>query len=309
MFNFNTSIPFIKYRKVFYSISIAIIVIGIGVGLIRGFNFGIDFTGGTKIQFNMGREVELADVKEVLADNDIQADIIYAGEQHEKVIIKTVTAMDNEARNKFYTSMEDKFQPQLSEGEEFVESSNLIGPSVGEMLKKNAIKAMLIAALAMLIYIAIRFEWRFGVSAIIDLMHDVLVLIAFYGLFHMQINSPFIAGMLIVVGYSINDTIVVFDRIRENKKYMKKRELAETIDKSINQTIGRSIMTSVTTIVAIVPLFIMGGDAIREFTLPLLVGVIAGTFSSITMASPIYYDLVRVTERSKYASQVKHSGK
>ena len=305
MFNINTSIPFIKYRKFFYLISVAIIVVGIGVGLIRGFNFGIDFTGGTKIQFNMGREVELSDVKDVLAANDIQADIIYAGEQHEKVIIKTVTAMDNAARNEFYASMEDKFKPQLAEGAEFVESSNLIGPSVGEMLKQNAIKAMLLAALAMLIYVAIRFEWRFGVSAIIDLMHDVLILLAFYGLFHMQINSPFIAGMLIVVGYSINDTIVVFDRIRENKKYMKKRELAETIDKSINQTMGRSIMTSVTTIVAIIPLFVMGGDAIREFTLPLLVGVIAGTFSSITMASPLYYDLVRVTDRPKYGGKTK----
>ncbi|WP_130863682.1 protein translocase subunit SecF [Bacilliculturomica massiliensis] len=300
MLNVNTNIPFIKYRKYFYLISIALIIIGIGVGLIRGFNFGIDFTGGTKIQFNMGQQVELDDVKAVLKDNDIQADVIYAGENHEKVIIKTTAALDNDARNAFYASMEKKFDPKLPEGDVFVESSNLIGPSVGEMLKSNAIKAVLLAAVAMLIYIAIRFEWKFGVAAILDLLHDVLLLMAFYGLFHVQINSPFIAGMLIVVGYSINDTIVVFDRIRENLKFMKKNKMDELIDKSINQTIGRSIMTSVTTIIAIVPLFVLGGDSIREFTLPLLVGVTAGTVSSITMASPIYYDLCNLLNKPKY---------
>lgn len=298
MLNINTNIPFIKYRKIFYIVSIAIMVIGIAVGCIRGFNMGIDFTGGTKIQFNMGREVELADVKDVLKANDMQADVIYAGEAHEKVIIKTTTAMNNDSRNEFYAAMEEKFKPELKDGDTFVESSNLIGPSVGEMLKKNAVKAVLFAAIAMLIYIAIRFEWRFGVAAIVDLLHDVLVLLAFYGLFHVQINSPFIAGMLIVVGYSINDTIVVFDRIRENQKYMKKQD--ELIDKSINQTLGRSLMTSITTIVAIIPLFVLGGDSIREFTLPLLVGVTAGTISSITTASPLYYDLCRLMDKPKY---------
>lgn len=303
MFNIDTNIPFIKFRKFFYIVSIAIMVIGVGVGLVRGFNFGIDFTGGTKIQFNMGQEVALTDVKQVLKENDIDADVLYAGEQNEKVIIKTTKALDNDARNKFYADMEKQFDPKLTEGSDFVESSTLIGPSVGQMLKSNAIKAVLIAALAMLIYIAIRFEWRFGVAAIIDLLHDVVVLIAFYGLFNIQINSPFIAGMLIVVGYSINDTIVVFDRIRENHRYFKKNKMDELIDRSINQTLGRSIMTSLTTIMAIIPLFVLGGDSIREFTLPLIVGVSAGTISSISMASPLYYDICRLLDRPKYKSK------
>lgn len=300
MLNINTNIPFIKYRKFFYIVSVAIMVIGIGVGLVRGFNMGIDFTGGTKIQLNIGYQVELADVKEVLKANDIEADVQYAGTENEKVIIKTTKALDNDARNKFYSEMEEKVQPQLTGEDTFVESSNLIGPSIGDMLKKNAVKAVLLAALAMLIYIAVRFEWRFGVAAIIDLLHDVLVLLAFYGLFNLQINSPFIAGMLIVVGYSINDTIVVFDRIRENSHLMNKNKMDELVDRSINQTLGRSIMTSLTTIVAIVPLFVMGGDSIREFTLPLIIGVTMGTISSISMASPMYYDIFNLTNKKKY---------
>ena len=301
MLNIKTNIPFMKYRKIFYLVSVALIILGLGVGLIRGFNFGIDFTGGTKIQFNMGKEVALEDVKAVLKEHDIQADVIYAGEQNEKVIIKTTNAMTNDTRNAFYEAIGEKFS---LEGE-FVESSNLIGPSVGELLKKNAIKAVLLAAVAMLAYIAVRFEWKFGVAAILDLLHDVLILLAFYGLFHVQINSPFIAGMLIVVGYSINDTIVVFDRIRENVAYGKRSKMDELIDKSINQTIGRSIMTSITTIVAIIPLYVLGGDSIREFTLPLIVGVTAGTISSITMASSLYYDLCNMIARPKYKGKQK----
>ena len=295
-----TNIPFIQYRKFFYIVSVGIMILGLAVGMIRGFNMGIDFTGGTKIQFNMGQEVALNDVKDVLKTESIKADVIYAGQNNEKVIIKTTAAMDNQARAAFYDAMEKKFSPKLEKGQEFVESSNLIGPSVGEMLKKNAVKAVILASVAMLIYIAVRFEWKFGVAAIVDLLHDVLILLAFYGLFNVQINSPFIAGMLIVVGYSINDTIVVFDRIRENQKYMKKNRMDELIDKSINQTLGRSIMTSLTTIIAIVPLFVLGGDSIREFTLPLIVGVTAGTVSSISMASPLYYDLCRLTEKRRY---------
>ena len=152
----------------------------------------------------------------------------------------------------------------------------------------------------MLIYVIIRFEWKFGVAAIASIIHDVLVMIAFYGLFHVTINNPFIAAVLTIVGYSINDTIVIFDRIRENLGLMKKNKLEELIDTSINQTLVRSLMTSVTTIVAIIPLFILGGDTIRQFTLPLIVGIIAGAASSIFIASPIYYQLCIIKEGSKY---------
>ena len=179
------------------------------------------------------------------------------------------------------------------------------GPSVGDMLKKNAVKAVLIASVGMLIYISLRFEWKFGLSAIIAVLHDVFVLIAFYGVFHMPINNPFIAAVLTIVGYSIMDTIVIFDRVRENLNIMKRSKLEELIDHSINQTLGRSLMTSVATVVAIIPLCIMGGDIIRDFTLPLIIGIVAGTCSSIFIASPIYYQLCLATGGSKYKAKAK----
>ena len=152
----------------------------------------------------------------------------------------------------------------------------------------------------MLIYIAVRFEWRFGVAAIIALLHDAAVLFAFYGLFHVQMNSPFIAGLLIIIGYSINDTIVVFDRVRENRGFMKKIRLETVINESVNQSISRAFMTSITTALAIIPLIIICGDAIRAFALPLLAGVLCGTFSSLCLASAFYYEIHRLTKKNRY---------
>ena len=158
----------------------------------------------------------------------------------------------------------------------------------------------------MLVYIRIRFrQWRFGAAALLGDLHDVLIVVSFYAIFQVTVNNPFIAGILTVVGYSINDTIVVFDRIRENLKYMKRGTLVETIDRSISQTLGRSLMTSATTILVMVPMLIMAGDAIREFVTPLMVGILAGTYSSICMCSPLYYEFSTMGKVSKYERQVK----
>ena len=162
----------------------------------------------------------------------------------------------------------------------------------------------------MLIYIRFRFsQWKFGGAALLGVVHDVLIVIAFYAIFNVTVNNPFIAGILTVVGYSINDTIVIFDRIRENIRYLRKGNTEEIIDKSITQTLGRSLMTSVTTLIVMVPLLIMAGEAIREFVLPLMVGVIAGAYSSITICSPLYYEFARPASVSKYEKEVKKNKK
>lgn len=303
MFSINRELSFIKNRKIFYIISITLIIIGLSVGFIRGFNFGIDFTGGTMFQIDMGQEVPVADINKVLKANNITADVVHAGEQNQEVIIKTVQALDTAAREKLLNNIYAEFDIT----EKAVLSVEQFGPSVGDMLKENAVKAVAIASIGMLIYIIVRFEWKFGVAAICSVVHDVLMLIAFYGLFHIPINNPFIAAVLTVVGYSINDTIVVFDRIRENLGLMKKNQTEELIDRSINQTLVRSIMTSLTTIVAIIPLFVLGGETIRQFTLPLIVGITAGTASSILIASPIYYQLVQATGGPKYKAKKSKS--
>jgi len=179
----------------------------------------------------------------------------------------------------------------------------LFGPAVSQELRNNAVMAILIASLGILLYIIIRFEWKFGVATLIGIGHDVLFVLAFYAIFSITINNPFIAGVLTVVGYSINDTIVIFDRVRENLGFMKRNKTEEIIDKSANQVLGRSIMTSVSTLIVMLPLMLMTSPAISEFILPLMVGVIVGTLSSLGICSPIYYELAQAMGGSKYKAK------
>lgn len=295
-FQFKREFNFIKYRKIFYLIAVALIVAGIGTGMLRGFNWGIDFTGGTMMQFEMGKRVQVADVEKVLKDNDIDGTIVHAGEGNTQIIIKTTQSLENEERNILFEDIYEKF----GIGENNLLAVEQFSASVGSLLKMNAFKALLIATIGMLVYIIIRFEWKFGIAAVASLIHDVLMMIAFYGLFHIPINNPFIAAILTIIGYSVNDTIVIFDRIRENLKIMRKTKMEELIDKSINQTIVRSLMTSLTTIVAIIPLLILGGETIREFVTPLMVGIVAGAVSSITISNPVYYEIDRMVNKPKY---------
>lgn len=290
------SFSYLKHRKLFYLVSVFVILVGISTGMIRGWNLGIDFTGGTMIQLDMGKYVTEAEVQKILKSQSIDAEVVNAGEENEQIIIRTTQALDNAARQ----SVLEQFSSEYGLTKESVLAVEQFGPSVGDMLKKNAVRAVLIASVFMLIYVAVRFEWKFGVAAILAILHDVMILFSVYGLFHIPINNPFIAAILTIVGYSINDTIVVFDRIRENLKVMKKTKLEELIDTSINQTLIRSIMTSATTVVAIIPLFILGGETIRNFTFPLIVGIIAGTGSSIFIASPIYFEINKALDKPKY---------
>ncbi len=290
---------FLGRRKIFYIVSASIIVLGIGLGLIRGFNFGIDFTGGTMLQLNNGKVVELDAVNDVLSSHGISADIQFAGESNQKIIIKTTDVIDNDLRSVITSELRERLGITVNEAE-YIEQAGLIGPSVGTQLKSNAIKACIIAGIAILIYVAIRFELRFGIAAVMALIHDTLMLFAVYGILHIQMNSPFIAGLLIVIGYSINDTIVIFDRIRENINTHKKTRMDTICNLSINQSISRSIMTSLTTLIAILPMLIMCGSAIREFVIPLIAGVVFGTVSSLCLATAFYFDLVRLTKKNRY---------
>ncbi|MBQ8589170.1 MAG: protein translocase subunit SecF [Firmicutes bacterium] len=299
MKTFLSNYLYVEKRKYAYLLSMILIVAGIGIGVVRGFNMGIDFTGGTMIQLNMGETVDGGELESLIRDQGIQANVTHAGEEGHSVIIKTTIAMDTDARTDLIEAIRNEYGISAAD-EEFIDNSTYIGPSIGELLKKNAVKALGFAAAGMLVYIIIRFEWMSAASAILALLHDVLVMIAFYGFFHVQINSPFIAAILTGVGYSINNTIVIYDRVRENKRLMKKNRLNELINHSITQTLSRTVMTSLTTAAAIIPLYVMGGSVIREFLLPLLVGVVGGTYSSIFIATPLYYDLYHLIHKPKY---------
>ena len=300
------SFSFIKNRKIFYIISAVIIILGMGMSLVRGLNYGIDFTGGTMIQVDMHKEVPISEVEDAIDEFNLDPSIIYAGENNTQVVIKTIESLDNEKRAEVVDALGESFGVT----EEDVLASEQFGQSVGDELKKNAVKAVVIASIGMLIYIIFRFKsWKYGFSAVVGVAHDVLMVIAFYGIFGFTVNNPFIAAILTLVGYSINDTIVIFDRIRENKQLYKKDGCEVNIDRSINSTLNRTIMTSLTTLVVMIPLCIMVSASIREFIIPLMAGVIVGCYSSIFVCSPLYYDLCRSGEESKYQKQTKSKGK
>ena len=300
----NKTFSFIKNRKIYYIISSAIIIVGLVFGLIGGLNYGIDFTGGTMIQVDMHKEVPVSEIEKTLEGFMEDPSIIYAGENNTQVVIKTIESLDNENRSLAIDALEAEFGITDKD----VLASEQFGPSVGDELKLNALKAVLIASIGMLIYIIFRFKsWQYGMSAIIGVVHDVLMVIAFYCIFGFTVNNPFIAAILTLVGYSINDTIVIFDRIRDNRRLYKKDALEVNIDRSINTTLNRTIMTSLTTLVVMIPLCIMVSASIREFIIPLMIGVIVGCYSSIFVCSPALYDLSR--EESKYEKQIKASKK
>ena len=286
-FQIKRDLHFIKHRKIFYIVTVAIMVVGLAFGVVRGLNYGIDFTGGTMIQVDMGKQVAVSDVEKSIEKYNLDPEIIYSGENNQEIVIRTMEALNSDER----TEVLDTLKADFEITDDDVIAQELFGPSVGKELRNNAILAILLSALCMLIYIRIRFsEWKFGGAALLGVLNDVLLVVAFYAIFHVQVNNPFIAGILTVVGYSINDTIVVFDRIRENLRYSRKGGTEELIDRSITQTLGRSLMTSFTTLIVMVPLMILTGEAVREFTLPLMVGVLAGACSSITICSPLYYE-------------------
>lgn len=294
-FSLRKQFNFMRGRKVFYALACVIIITGLVISGVFGMNYGIDFTGGTMIQLDFGEKVPEDAVYGVLEEYGLKdAEVIFASDNNSEVIIRSMQALDNGQRSELISKLEGEI------GEADILASELFGPSVGKELRVNAVKAILISSIFMLIYIIIRFEWKFGVASIAGVLHDVFMVIAFYAIFRIPVNNPFIAGILTVVGYSINDTIVIFDRIRENLGFMKKNDMDAVINTSINQTLVRSLMTSFTTFVVMVPLYLLTGTAIREFTLPLMVGVLTGCVSSITICSPLYRDLCRFTEKEKY---------
>ena len=302
----DVKLKLLEKRKIFYAISASVIIIGLGFGIIRGFNYGIDFTGGTMLEFDMGKKTSSQDIEKALDKYELHPQIVFSGEKGDRVVIKTIKALENKERGKIIDTMKEEFNLK----DESVLASEQFGPTIGKELKTNAVKSIAFAAVGMLIYIIFRFKsWKYGVSSIAGVLHDVMIMLAFYAIFGVTINNPFIAGILTVVGYSINDTIVIFDRIRENRHFYRKKPLIEVLNFSVAQTLDRSIVTSLTTIVCMTPLFIMVSASIREFVLPLMIGVMVGTYSSIFLCSPLLYEFSKNEDKSTYVTKHKKSKK
>lgn len=274
----------VKKYKIWFAISLAVILVGAGMAAINGVNLGIDFTGGTMIQIDLHKTVPVTEVKALISDFSLNPDIVHGGADKTEVIIKTRESLDNAQRK----AVIDVFTKEYNLDGNDVLAATQIGPSIGREIQDRALIAIAIASVFILAYITLRFEFVYGVSAIIALIHDILILLSVYAIFQIPITSSFIAAVLTIVGYSINDTIVVFDRVRENVKLMKKDSFFDIADRSLTQTISRSINTSLTTLLVIGSLYVFGTDAIKDFTFPLLAGVLVGTYSSIFIASPVW---------------------
>lgn len=287
---------FVENKKISFTISFVIIALGLIMTMINGVNLGIDFTGGTLMEIDLHQAVEVSEIREIVNEYDPGANINFLGRERETVQIRTTEDFDNATRRELFAQFEEKYD--LSD--EDLLRANQFGPSIGKEIRDKALLAILIASLGMLIYITYRFEFRFGIAAIIALIHDVLIVASVYAIFRIPLNGPFVAAILTIVGYSINDTIVVFDRIRENLRFLKKSNYVNIANDSINQTLTRSINTSITTLVTIVALFVLGVPQIREFTLPLIAGVLSGTYSSIFIASPIWVMLKEKQHKKPY---------
>jgi preprotein translocase subunit SecF len=273
----------IEKRKYFYIFSSILIIAGIISMFAQGFNLSIDFKGGSLLRYKMDASISAAEVRATVEDLGVvkEANIQKSGDEF---FIRT-TELDQQQTSKITKGLEAKFKNVT------YQSAESVGATIGNELTRNAILSVLVAMALMLVYISFRFEWTFGLAAVLALFHDVLIVLGLFSIFQWQIDSAFIAAILTVIGYSINDTIVIFDRVRENLRMKKKDDIVTMLNKSIMQTLNRSINTVLTSLLPLVTLFLFGGSTIKIFVLALLVGFIFGCYSSICVASPIYYEI------------------
>ena len=276
------AIDFMGKRRIAIVLSAVLLVIAIASLVTRGLNFGIDFTGGTLIEVGYPEAVELEGIRNALAESGFDgAQVQHFGSSRD-VLVRIAPQAEKESvqlGEDALTALRQENSAMEMRRVEFV------GPQVGEELTEQGALAMIYALIGILIYIMVRFQWRFAPGAVIALVHDVLIIIGFFAFFQFDFDLTVLAALLAVIGYSLNDTIVVFDRIRENFRKMRKGTPVDIVNASLNQTLSRTLMTSITTLLVLFSLFVFGGEVIHVFALALILGVLVGTYSSIYVAS------------------------
>lgn len=275
---------FISRRRLWYTISLIIIGIGVLSMLIQGLNLGIDFTGGTILDYKFDEDanVTVEEIREILSDMNLNqsSSVVKSDDPYNGILIRTVS-LQPEQEAKIIEAIQAKY-PNVE-----MMRTEQVGPSIGKELRYKALLALLVASLAIVAYISVRFQFKYAVAAIVALLHDVAIVLSIFSIFQFEINTPFVAAILTIVGYSINDTIVIFDRVRENVKFMRKKPLQEICNKAVLDTLPRSINTSLTTLMTVLAILILGGTSIQVFMVALLIGILSGTYSSIFVAAPL----------------------
>ncbi|MEJ2425778.1 MAG: protein translocase subunit SecF [Candidatus Thiodiazotropha sp.] len=281
-FKNNTAIDFMGRRRLATLFSGILILISLGALIVRGLNFGIDFTGGTLIEVKFPQAVELADVRSALSKGGFNEAVVQHFGTSQEVLIRLAPQENTES-----AKISDQAYAALKgiDATADLRRVEFVGPQVGDELTEDGGLALLYSLIGILIYVGLRFEYRFAVGSVVALVHDVIITLGFFSLFQVEFDLPVLAAVLAVIGYSLNDTIVVFDRIRENFRKVRKGETIEIINGSINQTLSRTLITSGTTLLVLGALLLFGGEIIHGFSLALIVGIVVGTYSSIYVAS------------------------
>jgi preprotein translocase subunit SecF len=290
----NANYKFLEMRKISYVATVVAFVLGIGAALYHQsskgswMNYGVDFAGGTVLQVRFAQPIEASTLRSVIEPRFPGTEITSFGRDNEFLIrSRRFTAGGGNASDAIVASMRQQ-------GQNFtVVRTEAVGPKVGRELTRNAIIAILLSFAATLIYLAVRFEWRFGLAAVIATLHDTLLTVLIISAFRMEVGLTTVAAVLTIVGYSLNDTIVIFDRIRENlkKSARKHYDLRELLNRSINETLPRTVLTASTTLATLLALAIFGGAILRDFAVIMILGIVLGTYSSIFVASPILYEI------------------
>lgn len=273
-----TDIPFIKYSKMAITISLVIIGIGLISLIFRGLDFGIDFTGGTLVQVKFDKAVTIEDVRASLAGINLENSTIQKSGDNEFII--------RFARSDEHGNTREVIKSAFGVSDQNIERMEQVGPKVGKELRGSALLAIFFSFIVIGIYIAVRFQFQYAIGAILSLLHDILVTLTVFTVFHLEVSLTTIAAFLTIIGYSLNDTIVIFDRVRENLKLMRNETYDRIMDVSINETLSRTIITDMTVFFVVLCLLLVPGE-VRIFAIAMTIGSIAGTYSTIYIAGPV----------------------
>ncbi|MCU6791525.1 MULTISPECIES: protein translocase subunit SecF [Paenibacillus] len=287
---------FMKNRNKFFTISIVLLIVGIIVTSIFGLNFGVDFKAGTGLDINVGQAVTKEKAEEVFTGINLKPSVVSIGGNNDHVSARFDIILTDDQIKQINAAMVSTFGDKVSQ------EVNTVSPDIARELGLKAIYAVAIASIAICIYVSIRFEWRFALAAIIAILHDACVVIAMFAIFRFEVNLPFLAAILTTIGYSINDKIVIFDRVRENLRFSKiksTQDLSNLLNNSIWQTMRRNVYTVLTVLLAAICLFVFGSESIKLFALAKIIGLTSGAYSSICIASPLWYLLKNKSLSSK----------
>lgn len=284
LFKQQTKIDFIGARKIAAVISALVIIASLYSLVTQNLNYGIDFTGGTKVEVSYSQEVDIAAARLALESNGFPNAVVqFFGSNRDLLVRVPLSEQHSDAQ--VSTEIVRLLSAQAGEQLE-VRSVEFVGPQFGQELFDKGILALVYALIGVMIYVAFRFEWKFSLGSVAALIHDIVITLGMFSILQMEFTLPVLAALLAVIGYSLNDTIVVFDRIRENFRKLRDTVTEETMNVSINQTLPRTLLTSFTTLLVLLALYFYGGDALAGFAMTLIIGVLVGTYSSIFVASP-----------------------